>query len=255
MTTVISMVNHKGAQLKSSGTVNIGHGLANKGFRTLLIDLDFQANTTIYLLGEIPENDISKCLIEKFSINDVLISTGRDNLFIVPSSERLAEADLTLQNQMNRERLLQHLLDPVLAHYDFILIDNAPNLSLLTINSLLTSTHYIIPVATEFLPLFGMKLIERTTEKVRDSFKIELPLLGIIPTMVDKRLKITSEILDVLNRNFPGMLMPEIRQNVRMKEAPAYNQTVYESGDSKGLKDFEDIVEDILIRLGMKNGK
>jgi chromosome partitioning protein len=249
---VVSVLNQKGGVGKTTVVTNLAHGLSKRGLRTLVIDIDPQANLSTYLLGKgQQESGIESCLIDRKSLSTVICNTGRDNLDIVTTGMTLARVKSSLEgDRIGGHEALRDCLKSALPDYDVVLIDNPADFDLLTLNSLMASTHYLIPVVPEYLPMQGVKLILDTVEKVSASLKKEpIDLVGCVPSMVDMRLAITKEAFSVLEKTFPEKVLPSIRINTRLKEAPAHSETVYEYEDKRGMEDFEVLVNDFIRRM------
>ena len=178
-TKIISVANHKGGVGKTTTVASVGVGLARKGFKVLLVDLDAQANLTSSLLEEEPAMTLYDTLIEGHELSIVHVM---DNVDIIPSSLDLSSAELELSSKMDREYILLELLEEVKRDYDYIIIDCPPSLGLLTINALVASTDLYIPMTAEVLPTRGMNTLIKSIEMVKKRANKELKLSGIIFT-------------------------------------------------------------------------
>lgn len=165
-TKIISVANHKGGVGKTTTVASVGVGLARKGFKVLLVDLDAQANLTSSLLEEEPAMTLYDTLIEGHELSIVHVM---DNVDIIPSSLDLSSAELELSSKMDREYILLELLEEVKRDYDYIIIDCPPSLGLLTINALVASTDLYIPMTAEVLPTRGMNTLIKSIEMVKNS--------------------------------------------------------------------------------------
>jgi chromosome partitioning protein len=232
---ITSLISMKGGTAKTTTAVNLAAYLALSGKRVLLIDLDPQSFASISLglgNGQIKAS-VADVLLEGSQLTEATYASHLPNLNLVPSDRRLASADVLLSDSPGRERILKDKLSRVHPHYDHILIDNPPSLSLLSINSLVASDNYIITVSPSFLSLVGLRSLLETVDVIKRNMRAEVDLLGILPTMVDLRLKVTSEILDLLRENFQDKVFTSvIRQNVKLLEAPSHGKTIfdYDSG-------------------------
>jgi chromosome partitioning protein len=148
---------------------------------------------------------------------------------LVPADRRLASTDVLLGDTAGREKILKEKLEKLRGRYDHILIDNPPSLSLLSINSLVASDNFVITVSPSFLSLVGLQSLIETVEVIRKNMRLKVELLGILPTMVDLRMRVTTETLDVLKEHFKEKVFKTvIRQNVKLLEAPSHGKTIFE---------------------------
>lgn len=200
MCKVISVFNQKGGIGKSTTTVNLGSALAVKGKKVLLLDMDPQANTTVSvgIDDEILEITIYDLLKEKRISKELILkvihNTLYDNLDVLPSDITLSDAEITLSNIMSRETILSRVLEKIKDDYDYIIIDCPPSLGLLSINSLVASNGVLIPVATSYFSIKGIKHLFNTITLVQENLKPELEVIGVLITMYDKRKNIAKDI-------------------------------------------------------------
>jgi chromosome partitioning protein len=244
---VIALANQKGGVAKTTTTLNLGVAFAEHGLRVLLIDLDPQGNLTMSqgLNPDSIEQSMFDVLTARLPIEQVIETREVD---IAVSSIDLAGAELALASQIGRERALDKALAPVLDKYDWILIDTPPSLGLLTINAFVAATGVIVPVQTEYLSLRGLVQLESTLSMVRENLNPKVEIIGIVPTMYDKRLTHSREADEILRENF-GKLVYEtrIRKTVRFAEAPVKGASVlkYEPrGDAAEL--YRDLAKEVL---------
>lgn len=196
----IAVVNHKGGVGKTVTTVTIGAQAAAAGVRTLLVDIDAQAHTTLYVFGERAfERDLADVILGPSDLRDVLQPSGAPNLDVAPASIRVAELDLRLTADTGRrDRRLVQALDSVSDLYDLVLIDCPPALSLLVINALAAADGIIAPVALTNFALQGLQHFLRWLERFRQDGIVTAPLLGVVPTFVDARNRADREGLELL---------------------------------------------------------
>ncbi|MCI5064561.1 ParA family protein [bacterium] len=263
MTRCIAVVNQKGGVGKTTTTVNVGAALAEKGMRTLLIDIDPQGNLSTHLglntgsdeLGEpsqeMEETEIPPSIYEVLKGQKTLrevISSRSSKLDIVQSSLYLSAADLELGGVVGRELILKRAIDSVRAEYDYILIDCPPALGLLSLNALAAAESVIVPVQSEYLALHGVRQLLDTIDQVRQVYNAELSVGGVLICMHDNRKRLGRAVSDTI-RNYFGELVfsTVIRQNVALAEAPAQGQTIFEySTRSTGAEDYLALVEEIV---------
>ena len=241
----ISVVNQKGGTGKTTSTINLAKALEQKGKKILLIDMDPQGSLS-YSLGIVEfEKSIADALYGEVEVLETIVE--REGMDVIPSSISLADVELSLVDAENREHRLKYLLDQV-KDYDFIFIDCPPSLSLLTVNALTASKYVLIPMLMEVLSLQGLDLISETLQKIKQTLNADLSVLGILPVMVDKRRKLSSEVYEHINANYDfRMFESQIRPNVRASEAPSFGQSVISyAPTSNSASDYLDLSEEIL---------
>lgn len=253
---VISITNQKGGVGKTTTAINLGAGLARKGLRVLLVDLDAQCNATQFLYRRLEDDEPGVCeaLLDERPLAKIVVKTKVDGLDLAPAGDSLANADLNLASLMGRERYLANLIDDkALRGYDHILIDTGPYLGLLTINAFVASDALIVPVSCEYLPLLGLKFLLETVDKVKRKLHPDLEILGFLLTMVDRREKITGEVEQVMQARFGDRLFQtRIRINTKHKSAPHARETIFQyegSASGKGTQDFAALTDEVLARL------
>ncbi|RMH41901.1 MAG: ParA family protein [Deltaproteobacteria bacterium] len=255
---VIAIANQKGGVGKTTTAVNLAAGLARRGFRTLLVDLDIQGSATATLLGRgaVLGPTIADCLVDETGFDDVLSDTSTDRLWVAPSGEAMATVDMHLANALGRERVLQRCLAATRpGEFDVAIIDTAPYLGLLTLNALVASDHVIVPVTCEYLPILGLKLFRDMLAKVRARAGARAEILGYLLTMVDRRERITGEVERLLRRTFGDLVFPEpIRVSTRHKASSSHRQTIfeYDRPGSRGRRDYERLTDDVIARAGLR---
>ncbi|MCB0329086.1 MAG: ParA family protein [Bdellovibrionales bacterium] len=261
MTRCIAVVNQKGGVGKTTTTVNIGAALAEKGYKTLLVDIDPQGNLSTHLgLGqavdelesnqEISDQPMEPSIYEVLKgqkiLREVIIERS-EKLHIVPSSLYLSAADLELGGVVGRELILKRALSSVKDSYDYILIDCPPALGLLSLNALAAAGSVIVPVQSEYLALHGVRQLLDTIDQVRTVYNPDLVVGGVLICMHDNRKRLARAVSDTI-RNYFGELVfnSVIRQNVALAEAPAQGQTIFEySPRCSGAEDYLALVDEI----------
>ena len=244
---VIALANQKGGVAKTTTTLNLGVAFAERGLRVLCIDLDPQGNLTMSqgLNPDSIEQSMFDVLVHRLPIDQVVEHREID---IAVASIDLAGAELALSSQIGRERALQKALEPVRGLYDYILIDTPPSLGLLTINAFVAATGVIVPVQTEYLSLRGLVQLENTLQMVRENLNPGVSILGIVPTMYDKRVTHSREADELLRESFGKLVYnTRIRKTVRYAEAPVKGVSVlkYEpSGEAAQM--YRDLAKEVL---------
>jgi chromosome partitioning protein len=246
-TQVIALANQKGGVAKTTTTLNLGVAFAEQGFKVLLVDLDPQGNLTMSqgLNPDTIERSMFDVLVHRMPITQVIETREVD---IAVSSIDLAGADMALSSQIGRERALEKGLAPIRDNYDFILIDTPPSLGLLTINAFVAATGVLVPVQTEYLSLRGLVQLENTLSMVRENLNPKVSIIGIVPTMYDKRITHSREADEILRENFGSLVyQTRIRKTVRFAEAPVKGTSVlaYEpTGEAAGM--YRDLAKEVL---------
>lgn len=250
MARIISLVNQKGGTAKTTTTVNLGAYLAAMGKYVLLVDLDPQANATsgLGIDRESVSANLYHALAGQTPIQDVIIKTSLFGYDIIPSSPDLAGSAIELINQDRREFKLYDILQNIRTNYDYILIDCPPSLGLLTINGLTAADDVIIPVQCEYYALEGLSQLLRTIQLVQDNLGSETGILGALPTMYDKRNRLSREVVKEIRLNFPGRVFDTIVPRcVRLAEAPSFGQTALQfDPKGAGAKAYRQLAEEII---------
>jgi chromosome partitioning protein len=257
---IVSIINHKGGVGKTSTVVNLAAGLAKFDKRVLVVDLDTQMNLTHSLIGDLPEEalSIAEVMVKNpISITEIIKSTSVANVDIAPSGESMVNLELELHSAIDRERrLMRALATPELQKYDFIIIDNAPHIGLATINSLMASEFYMVPVSAEYLPLVGLKHLIRTIDHIKP-YHPALQNLGYLLTMVDRREGISTVVEKILRETFQHEVFETIvRINTKIKSCPQKRQTIFdvESLRGKGQEDYLNVAKEFLQRVEKGHG-
>ena len=247
MVRVIALANQKGGVAKTTTTLNLAVALKEKGMKVLCVDLDPQGNLTMSqgLNPDEIDRSMYDVLVHKLPIEQVIHEREID---LAVSSIDLAGAELALSSMIGRERALEKALVSVRDRYDYILIDTPPSLGLLTINAFTASDGVIVPVQTEYLALRGLVQLENTLAMVRENLNPNVQIMGILPTMFDKRLLNSKEAVDILVENFGDLVYEtRIRKLVRYAEAPVKGQSVLAYDPTgEAAKMYRDLAKEVL---------
>jgi chromosome partitioning protein len=244
---VIALANQKGGVAKTTTTLNLGVALVERGLHVLCVDLDPQGNLTMSqgLNPDAIERSVFDALVHRLPIDEVI---ERREVDIAVASIDLAGAELALSSQIGRERALQKALVPILGRYDYILIDTPPSLGLLTVNAFVAATGVIVPVQTEYLSLRGLVQLENTLQMVRENLNPDVEIIGILPTMYDRRTTHSREADEILRESFGDLVyQTRIRKTIRYAEAPVKGTSVlaYDpAGEAAAL--YRDLAREVL---------
>jgi chromosome partitioning protein len=246
-TQVLVLANQKGGVAKTTTTLNLGVAFAEQGHHVLLIDLDPQGNLTMSqgLNPDTIEQSMFDVLVHRLPLEQVIVEREVE---LAVSSIDLAGADMALSSQIGRERALEKALAPLKDRYDYILVDTPPSLGLLTINAFVAGTGVIVPVQTEYLSLRGLVQLENTLAMVRENLNPRVEIVGILPTMYDKRLTHSREADEILRENFGDLVYnTRIRKTVRFAEAPVKGTSVLAyDPDGEAAHMYRDLAKEVL---------
>jgi chromosome partitioning protein len=250
MAQIIAVANQKGGVGKTTTTVNLGASLAYAGKKVLLIDMDAQGNATSGMgvrKGEV-DKDIYDVLINEEPLEDVILSSSRENLSMVPATIQLAGAEVELTSLMARETRLKRAVETVEDQYDYILIDCPPSLGHLTINAFTASDSVLIPVQCEYYALEGLSQLLNTVRLVQKHFNKDLKVEGVLLTMLDARTNLGFEVVNEVKKYFREKVYQTIiPRNIRLSEAPSYGLSIIDYDlKSKGAEVYQELAKEVL---------
>ncbi|MGC9323580.1 MAG: ParA family protein [Desulfomonilia bacterium] len=249
---IICISNQKGGVGKTTTAINLGSSLALLGRRTLLIDIDPQANATTGL-GVDPDRidaHIYHVLLGEKDLDSIIIETKLKGLSLVPSHTDLVGVDVELMNASMRDRILSRSLSRLKSAFDFILIDCPPSLGVLTLNALTASRSILIPVQCEYYALEGLKSLMNTYHLVRQRLNPGLAIEGFLLTMFDPRTRLSHDIVENMRAHFNSQVFTTvIPRNIRLGEAPSFGLPIclYDIS-SKGAQHYLMLANEILSR-------
>lgn len=253
MATIIAVANQKGGVGKTTTAINLAAALAQRRKRTLLLDLDPQANCTISYLNPA---DITESLFEVLSdhhtpLEALVRPTTTSNLSIVPARISLAKLEQVLIGQFDAPFRLKDALAPIRSNFDCVVIDTPPALGVLTVNALVASTHLLVPVQATYFALEGTDDLLETLERVRARPNPDLQLLGAVITMYDSRTNIAKDSLNQIKAVFGAKLLrTHISRSVRLEESPAYKESILTFAPrSPGAQEFMKLSREVLERV------
>ena len=225
MSRIISVANQKGGVGKTTTAVNLSAGIADAGYKVLVVDMDPQGNATSGLGIDKNEIDYSiyDLLTGECTFNQVKLETGIENLSVIPADEDLAAAEMDLLKLDNREYILKKCLVSYSDAYDYIIIDCPPSLSILTLNALSCSDAVIVPIQCEYYALEGLTQLMYTIELVRKRLNPKIKIDGVVFTMYDGRTNLSVQIVQTVKQNLKQHIYQSlIPRNVRLAEAPSF---------------------------------
>jgi len=245
----LAIFNHKGGTGKTTTTVSIAAGLAEKGLKVLLVDTDSQGNVAVSF-GVKPEKTLYHVLVMGLRAEDAAV-TVRPNLDLIASNETLAAAELYLAGRQNRDRVLRDRLAAATAGYDVVVIDCSPSLSLMNQNALVLADGILVPVACDYLSLVGVRQVIKTVKNVNGLLRHPVQIYGVLPTFYDARARICRDAVDTLKQHFGDKCLLPIRAATRVKEAPAQGKTIFElAPESNASEDYRAVVERLVTGKG-----
>ena len=257
---VYAFANQKGGVGKTTTTVNLAAYLAAEGKRVLLVDADSQANATSSLGVDKHREEpaLYDVLLSDADVSEAILTIDRPifggRLDLLPSSVELAGAEVELagEEQGEREYRLRGLLQPLKAHYDYILVDCPPSLGLLTLNALAAADAVIIPLQCEYLALEGLLQLTNTISLVLKGLNRGLRILGIAMTMYDSRTNLSAQVVQEVNSHFPREVFDTlVPRSVRLSEAPSYGLSILEyDPHSRGALAYAALAAEVMARSG-----
>ena len=243
---IIAVTNHKGGTGKTTTALNLGAALAANKKKVLLVDLDPQGNLSYSLGITATDRDICRLFTEELTFEEVVCKV--EGMDVLPATMDLADIELTLQSVPNRTHILKLMLEERSKDYDFVIIDCPPSRSLLTINALCLADCVLVTILLDVLSIQGLMHIMKTIHDVRDAFNSKLTLMGVLPVMVDLRMKLPLEVRELIaeNKEIP-LLKTIIRSNVKVAEAPSHAMSVISyAPQSIGAKDYKALAKEIM---------
>lgn len=247
---IIAIANQKGGVGKTTTSINLAASLGVLEKKVLLIDADPQANATSGLGIDVETVELGTYQLLEHSIKaeEAIVKTSSPNLDIIPSHIDLVAIEIELVDQDEREYMLKKAIGHLRDQYDYILIDCAPSLGLLTLNALTASDSVIIPIQCEYFALEGLGKLLNTIKSVQKIHNKNLDIEGLLLTMYDSRLRLSNQVVDEVQKHFNEMVFTTIIQrNVRLSEAPSYGESIINyDASSKGANNYLSLAHEII---------
>ena len=247
---IIAIANQKGGVGKTTTSVNLAASLGVLDKKVLLIDADPQANATSGLGIDVESVEIGTYQILEHSntAREAIIKTNSPNLDLIPAHIDLVAIEIELVDKEEREYMLKKILADSIDDYDYILIDCAPSLGLLTLNALTAAHSVIIPIQCEYFALEGLGKLLNTIKSIQKIHNKDLDIEGLLLTMYDSRLRLSNQVVEEVQKHFNDMVFESIIQrNVRLSEAPSFGESIISyDASSKGANNYLRLAEEII---------
>lgn len=251
---VIAVTNQKGGVGKTTTAINVAYYLAKAGHSTLLVDFDPQGNASsgLGIDKQSLEATMADVVMGKKQLAEIIVQTEFKHLAVAPTEPSLANTEVEIAQAQHRFSRLKYAIQSLTTPYEYIIIDCPPSLSLLTVNALIAARYVLLPVQAEFYALEGLGQLLETMKLVRKGLNPTLDLIGVLPTMVDSRTSLSTQVLAEISKHFPAKVFANtIPRNVRLAEAPSHGEPIgaYDRF-SKGARAYKAVTKEVMERVG-----
>ncbi len=253
MAKIIAFANQKGGVGKTTSAVNVAASLGIIGYRTLIVDLDPQGNTTsgVGVAKRGLKSTTREVLLGEIDIKDAIIETPYMNLSVIPANISLAGAEFDLFDFEENQYRMKKVLDTVADDYDYVIIDCPPSLGMLTVNALSACDGVVVPMQCEFYALEGLSQLMISVKRINKMYNPKLSVCGILVTMYNQRLLLSIQVMTELKKHYGDKLFStNISRNVKLSEAPSFGKPVYyHDKRAKATLEYIEVAKELALRL------